>query len=361
MEPMLQIWVLIAAAKSIAILSSRSQVSNRVTCTERKVDVMIHTVLTTDWGLRYPIIGAPMAGVAEAPLAASITGAGGLGMIGIGSTASTDFLERQVDQMQNARPYGLGLMVWALKKHPELLDAALAAKPTLISLSFGDPAPYIARCHRSSIRVAVQVHDRQEARQAREAGADILVAQGSEAGGHTGSVATLPLLQIVLQEAFDLPVLAAGGIATPMGVAGVLAMGAAGAWIGTAFTVCGEARTRAAGRHRLIEVTETDTILTHVFDRIQDLDWPYEFPGRAIRNNFTAKWHGQETIMTNTPEASEEFAAHRGDYSVDYLYAGQAVGLVDRLRSAADLVQWLGQGAEDYLHQRIDMLVGHRA
>ncbi|NMP23267.1 NAD(P)H-dependent flavin oxidoreductase [Sulfobacillus harzensis] len=314
---------------------------------------MLSTPLMKTFGLRYPIIGAPMAGVAEAPLAAAITTAGGLGMIGVGSQASPDFIIEQANLVRDQGPFGIGLMVWALKSRPHLLEAALRAKPDLISLSFGDPTPYIEPCHRMNIQTAVQVHNRQEARQARESGADILVAQGTEAGGHTGHVATFPLLQIVLQESDGRPVVAAGGIATAEGIAGALAMGADAVWIGTAFLTCSEARQRALGRARLLEATEMDTVLTHVYDRIQQLEWPEPYPGRALTNDFTSAWHGREADMLTTPGVHTEFLARRGDYRIDYLYAGQAIGLVNREERAADLVARLGTGAETHFRQRM--------
>ncbi len=313
---------------------------------------MINTPLTRDYHLRFPIIGAPMAGVAEAELALAITKAGGLGMVGIGSSASPAFIEKQGERLTAGGPFGLGLMVWALKQRPDLLDAALEVKPTLISLSFGDPTPYIERCHARGVRVAVQVHDRTETHQALVAGADLLVAQGTEAGGHTGTVATLPLLQLVLRQAGSTPVAAAGGIATPPAVAGLLAMGAAGVWVGTAFIATPESRQSSEGRAQVIASRETDTILTHVYDRLQQLAWPDAYAGRALANEFTRTWHGREADMLETSEAREHFLSHRGDYSVDYIYAGQAVGLIEEEQTAADIVAWLGSGAEEILKRR---------
>ncbi len=318
---------------------------------------MIHTPLTTLWGLRYPIIGAPMAGVAEAPLAVAISGAGGLGMLGVGSAATPDFIQSQSVAMQMSGHFGVGLMIWALKQRPELLEATLAANPMLVSLSFGDPTPYIPICHRAGVRVAVQVHDRREAQEARAAKADLLVAQGTEAGGHTGSVATLPLVQIVLEEARGTPVVAAGGIATPRAVAGVLTMGAAGAWIGTLFTVATEARQRPEGRIRLLQATENDTVLTHVYDQIQAIPWPEAFAGRALTNAFITEWQGREALMMKSSNASHTFRQRRGDYTIDYLYAGHAIGLVNQERSAADLVRWLGDEAETHLRRRTHSLL----
>lgn len=318
---------------------------------------MISTPLMKDLGLRYPIIGAPMAGVAEAPLARAITEAGGLGMIGVGSQASADFILEQAAQVRGRGPFGIGLMVWALETRPDLFDAALSTKPTVIALSFGDPTPYIEACHHLNIRTAVQVHSREEARQAREAGADILVAQGTEAGGHTGAVATLPLAQIVLQESGGRPVVAAGGIATAEGIAGALALGADAVWLGTVFLTSLEARQPAAGRARLLEATEMDTVHTHVYDRIQQLAWPEPYPGRALVNDFTRAWYGREAELVNNSSALTEFLSHRGDYRFDYLYAGQAIGLVRDEQHAGDLVVRLGTEAEAHLRQRINAIL----
>ncbi len=316
---------------------------------------MIHTPLTRDWGLRYPIVGAPMAGVADGHLAAAISCAGGLGMIGIGSQASTAFIHDQAEVARRGGPFGLGLMVWALVDRPELLDSAIREHPDLVSLSFGDPTPYVDACHSAGVRVAVQVHSRAEARQAERAGADLIVAQGTEAGGHTGTVATLPLLQIVLDTVFT-PVVAAGGIATPRGLAAVLAAGAAGAWIGTAFLATPEALHNAAGISRILAADETETILTHVFDRAQGLAWPEEYPGRALRNEFGVRWHGREEALAQSENARQIFTQGREDYSVGFIYAGQGVGMVRQVKPARDIVRTLGEEGEQWLVRRLAAL-----
>lgn len=317
---------------------------------------LIHTVLTDAWGLRYPIIGAPMAGAADGALAAAVTRAGGLGMFGIGSHDAPEFLLQQANVARSAGMFGIGLMIWALDERPDLFEAALLAHPDLIALSFGDPTPYVARCHAAGIRVATQVHSRDEALQAQSAGVDVIVAQGTEAGGHTGSVATLPLLQIVL-ETVTVPVVAAGGIVSPRGVAAVLAAGAAGAWIGTALLAAPETWHPPGARERILSARETETVLTHVFDRVQGLAWPDAYPGRALRNRFTDRWHGHEEDLGPSSEAYHTFHRERGNYDIDYIYAGQAVGLVNATRSAEDVVKTLGQGAEQWLRHRMATLI----
>src|SRR2546430_14137856 len=209
-------------------------------------------------------------------LAHAVSQAGGLGMLGIGSTESVDFLvqesaiARGTDQMH----FGIGLHTWAIEKRPDLLDAAIEARPFLISISFGSPAPYVERLHQRGILLATQVNTRAEAIQAEQAGVDLIVAQGTEAGGHvTGQVSTLPLLQTVL-DAVRIPVIVAGGIATPRGVAAVLAAGAAGVWVGTALLASPECANTDQARTRITQARETDTILTRAFDVAQGLAWP---------------------------------------------------------------------------------------
>src|SRR5438874_269287 len=148
---------------------------------------MLHTYLTTSWQLRYPIIGAPMAGVARGRLAHAVSQAGGLGMIGVGSTGRTDAIlqeadiARGTDQMR----FGIGLMAWAIERRPELLHAAIETSPFLISISFGSPAPYVEMLHQRGILLATQINTRAEAIHAAQAGVDLIVVQGTEAGGHS--------------------------------------------------------------------------------------------------------------------------------------------------------------------------------
>ncbi|MDE2572065.1 MAG: nitronate monooxygenase, partial [bacterium] len=257
---------------------------------------MIKTILTDTFSLRYPLINAPMANIARGRLARAVSQAGGLGMIGVGSGDSAEFVAAEAQTARGAdgqSPFGIGLMAWALEGKPELLTAAIEARPALISLSFGDLRASVARVRDAGIRVASQVQSREDALRAAEAGVDFIVAQGTEAGGHTGQVGTLPLLQIVL-DAVSLPVIVAGGIASARGVAAVLAAGAQGAWIGTAFLASPESETHERARERVLRARETDTVLTSLFDRAQGLAWPSRYPGRALRNRFTERWHGHE-------------------------------------------------------------------
>jgi nitronate monooxygenase len=260
--------------------------------------------------------------------------------------------------------FGIGMHTWAIEQRPDLLEAAIEAKPFLISISFGSPAPYVERLHQRGILLATQVNTRAEAIQAEQAGVDLIVTQGTEAGGHvTGQVSTLPLLQAVL-DAVRIPIIAAGGIASARGVAAALAAGAEGVWIGTALLASPECEHTESARTRITQAQETDTMLTRAFDVAQGLAWPPQYPGRALRNRFTDEWHSRVDELPQASEARQQLAQAIAskNYDLAYIYAGQAVGLVTRQQSAGDVIQHLGDGAERLLHERSALLLeGHEA
>lgn len=296
--------------------------------------------------IEVPILNAPMTPQAGGALARAVGEAGAFGMLGFDEDEAEAEIGGQLELLCVApRPrFGIGLAAWVLERRPELLDLAIAAKPALISISFGDPAPYAKRVHDAGILLGSQVQSRERARQALDAGVDILVAQGTEAGGHTGAVGTLPLLQIVL-DMTDRPVLAAGGIATGRGFAAVVAAGAAGAWVGTPFLLATESRSTPQARKRILAADETQTVLTSVFDRAQHKPWPKEFRGRAIRNAFEAEWHGREDELDQAALARFNVAKAARDLDVAHVYAGESVGLLHGERSAAEIVRTLATDA----------------
>lgn len=303
---------------------------------------MPRTWLTDRFGLDVPLVGAPMAGVSDGRLAAAVSAAGGLGMFGVPPAVPASWITEQAAvAAASGRPYGIGLMAWALPDSSGHLDAVLAARPGLVSVSFGDYAPYVEPLRQAGIAVATQAGTTEEAVAAERAGVDVVVARGGEGGGHgRDDVATLPLLQGVL-DAVGVPVLAAGGIATARGLAAVLAAGAEGAWAGTAFLACVETTASEAARRRVLDAGETGTAYGRVFDVAQRLPWPPEYGGRALRNAFFDRWHGREPELAMDEAAREELDAARraGDFDTAYVYAGQAVGLIRRQRTAADVVR----------------------
>lgn len=322
---------------------------------------MLKTPLTERWGLRYPIVNAPMTPAAGGTLARAVSDAGGLGMMGVSETWTAADIElhcRTARADDPGRKFGIGFIGWAIERHPELLDAAITQCPHLISISFVDAAPYASTIHANGILLAAQVQSRADAELALRAGADVLVAQGTEAGGHTGDVSTLLILQIVLGLT-DRPVLAAGGIATAAGLAAVLAAGAAGAWIGTPFLLAAEADVSDTVRARVSAADETQTILTGLFDNLQSLPWPKRFRGRVLRNEFAARWHGREAEAADDPALLAAFreAKRTGNFDIAHIPAGQSAGLVAGAVTAALLVAGLGDGAERLLRQRFAALL----
>jgi nitronate monooxygenase len=310
----------------------------------------LRTFLTEAWGLRVPIISAPMSPQAGPKLVAALAQCGALGMLGLVQRADpVQGLHADTAELRSLVPdarFGIGLSAWALAAQPELLDAAIALKPFAIGISFGDPTPYVTRIREAGIELICQVQNRQSALQAEAAGATLLVAQGTEAGGHTGAVGTLPLLQIVL-DTVSVPVVAAGGIATGRGLAAVLAAGAQGAWLGTPFLAAQEARNGERARERILAANETNTVLTSAFDVGQGIPWPAEFRGRALQNTFTERWDGHETELAQDAVAREDLkkAVVAEDYGVAQIYAGQTVGLVERVEPAAEIVKRIESGA----------------
>jgi len=241
-------------------------------------------------------------------------------------------------------------MIWVLETRPDLFEATVAAEPSLVSVSFGDPAPYVGPLHDAGIAVCAQVNTTADVHRALDAGVDILVAQGTEAGGHTGQRATLPLLQEVLTLT-DRPVVAAGGIATGAGMAAALVAGAAGVWIGTPLLSCTEGLNAPALRERIRAASGDETVLTRAFDVAEGAAWPERWPGRALVNDFSREWHGREDELRETPDARRLVVEGRrtGDPAHAPIYAGESVGLVTEERSASEVVRRMTAEAETFL------------
>jgi nitronate monooxygenase len=316
---------------------------------------MISTWLTETFGLRVPVVGAPMAGPGEGPLAAAVSAAGGLGMVGVNASRSGGWVLEQASVAgAGGAPYGIGLMAWVLDRDESQLEAVVASAPApaLVSVSFGTFEPYVDRLREAGLTVAVQAGTVAEARRAESAGAHAVVARGAEGGGHgRDEVGTLPLLQGVL-DAVRVPVLAAGGIGTARGLAAVLAAGAAGAWVGTAFLTTREASTSTAARERLLAADETSTAYGRVFDVAQRLGWPEEYGGRALRNDYFDRWRDRVDELAHDEAAAGELEQARRDQDFDtaYIYAGQGAGLLREERTVADVLGELA-GAEELLRR----------
>jgi nitronate monooxygenase len=219
-------------------------------------------------------------------------------MVGIGSAGCALVFDEQLGHLRELdRPFGIGLVDWVIASEPRLLTAALAANPALLSVSFGEDFSWVRRAHDAGIAAATQVGYLRAAERAVEAGCDVVIARGAEGGGHgEPTVGTLPLLAAILDH-LSVPVLAAGGVSS----GAVLAAGASGAWLGTAFCACTETLLSDKAVRALLAAQDTDTVSTRVFDIAQR--YPATFPERVLRNRFTDRWHGHEQELSAEPHA----------------------------------------------------------
>jgi len=310
----------------------------------------LRSALTDMFGIEHPIVLAPMGGVAGGRLAAAVAEGGGLGMIG-GGRGDADWLQRECALAASGteRPWGIGLLSWAIDQ--DTIAAAIAWRPAAIMLSFGDPAPFAPAIHDAAIPLIVQVTSMAEARRALDVGADVVVAQGTEAGGHGGGRSTLPFVPAVVDVAGAVPVLAAGGIADGRGLAAALVLGAAGAVVGTRFEATTEALLDADEATAILAAGASDTILGRVADVAADAGWPAVYPARTLRNAFTDTWQNREDELGDDDEALNEFRAGVDRADMDYVpvWAGEAVDLITELHGASALVGRISAEAVDAL------------
>lgn len=300
----------------------------------------IETALTRLLGIRHPILLAPMGSAAGGKLAAAVTHAGGLGLLGSGY-ADDKAIRRELSEVGNAR-VGIGFILWALDKNPAALDVALDAKPTAIMLSFGDPSPFTSRIKAAGCKIICQVQTLDQAKQAADAGADVIIAQGRDAGGHSGTTrGTIGLVPAVVDAVGTIPVVAAGGIADGRGLAAALSLGAAGVSMGTRFTATRESLWSQAMKEKTVASGGDQTAQTRVFDIVRAAAWPAIYPGRALRNDFFERWHGQEEALTEQQkEVDARYSATApDDLSQRVVWAGESVDLVRDIPSARDLIE----------------------
>ncbi len=296
-------------------------------------------------------MAAPMGGLSDGPLAAAVSNAGALGSVqAMHRTKDATWVVEQVAAARAAttHPFAVGFITEFVRFEPARFDAVIAQRVPVIALSFGEPAPYIAAAHDAGSLVICQVQTVHQAGEAVDAGADALAAQGTEAGGHTGTMGLLPLLGSVLDRCPDVPVLAAGGVANGRTLAGVLAMGADGAWIGSAFIATTEASPADERTKDLIVASDgADTVLTHAYDILDGLPWPAGIGDRVRANSFTTRWQGRDAELRTQREAVERPTGSDLDER-DVRY-GQSAAFVHAVRPAAEVVREIVADAEDFL------------
>jgi nitronate monooxygenase len=319
----------------------------------------LNTRLTEFFGIEHPILLAPMALISGGRLAAAVTSAGGLGLIG-GGYGDAEWLRREFDQADGAR-VGVGFITWSLARKPELLDAALARQPSTVMLSFGDLRPLADRIRAAGVPLTAQVQNLDHARQALDAGADIIVAQGGEAGGHGMSVRSTftlvpDVVDLVAEHSPDTLVLAAGGVADGRGLAAALALGADGAIVGTRFWASPEALVSPRAHQRAIQASGDDTFRTRVYDVVRRLDWPAEYNERALGNSFLDTWHGNKAqLRESLPEAvaTYEKAVAAEDFDAAAMLVGEAVGRIREVRPVADIVADMAHDAARIVNRSV--------
>lgn len=327
---------------------------------------MIRTPLCDLLGIQLPILNAPMGGgYANSALAAAVSGAGGLGMIGGTTGGGVDWLRGEVRTVRDHtdRPFGIGF-ISHLDSTMALMEAALADGVRLIAHSFTDPGPFIGPAHAAGALVLCQVQTVDQARAAVAAGADVIIAQGTEAGGHTGMASTLPLVPAVVDAVHPVPVIAAGGIADGRGIAAALMLGAQGAWLGTRFITTPESGYPEAKKARVVAAGTSDTVFTLAHDIADRLPWPADIRGRTIRNAFSDRWHGREDELARwIGTHREEHATNQqaNDPDETSLYAGQAAGLITSLEPAADIVRRLTAEAEEAIRASLRLIRDNEA
>jgi nitronate monooxygenase len=309
----------------------------------------LRTAFTRALSVEHPIALAPMGGFSGGALAAAVSNGGGLGLVGAGRS-DWDWLEPELAMAagQTTRPWGVGFQSWAVDAGT--VQRALEYQPRAVMLSFGDPAALAEPVRRAGVTLIVQVTDLDEARQALDVGADIIVAQGTEAGGHSGGRgrATLPFVPVVVDLAAPTPVLAAGGIADGRGLAAALVLGAAGALIGTRFQASLEALIPAAAAKAILDGSGEDTERNRVLDIARGAPWPARYPARTLRNAFLDRWRGREDELAADPAALAAYreAAADGDPALVPVWASEAIDLISEISPAADIVGRLAADAE---------------
>lgn len=311
---------------------------------------MLTTLLTQKYGLRYPVISAPMAGHSDGRWAAAVSNAGGFGLFGA-ATFTPERLQQEIESARSLtqRPFGVGLITSFLPDQQDLLDIAVAAKVDAIALSFEDPGPWAQRIRDAGISLICQVQSMESARQALDAGAEVLAVQGREAGGHTGTPSLLPLLEEVLDAFPDQIVVAAGGIASGRTLAAVMAAGAHGAWIGTRLLATPESSIPEEHKQFIVQSNTADTVFTPVYDIVAGGRWPHGVEARLMRNRFAEEWTGRERELEDRlPEVLATLSAARQTDPWQHLpvYMGTGVSAIRAIEPVADVIASICDEAE---------------
>jgi nitronate monooxygenase len=321
-------------------------------------DTMISTRLTERFGIRHPIICAPMALVTGGALAAAVSRAGGLGIVGgayAGTLGGEPDLETELIRAKSSK-FGVGFITWALERAPKVLTMALKHSPFCVFLSFGDPRPFAAEIREAGAVLICQVQFLSQIDMALEAGAAAVVVQGTEAGGHGANRSTFPFVpeaaDYLKQRSPKTLLIAAGGIADGRGLAAALMLGADGAVVGTRLWASAEALTPKAHTDKAIGKSGDATIRTKVLDALRGTPWPREYSFRFLKNKLTDEWADREAEAFRafgTLSAKYAQARAQNDLDTVAVICGEAVGLLRDRPTAESIVQSMATQAADLL------------
>jgi nitronate monooxygenase len=324
---------------------------------------MLRTRLTERFELDHPVISAPMGFAAGGKLAAAVSAAGGLGLIGAGY-GEEGWLREQIAAAAGQR-VGCGFITWSLMKQPHLLDIALEGAPAAMFLSFGDPEPFVGRIRQAGVPLICQIQTLADARRAIDLGADVLVAQGAEAGGHGEKRGTFTLVpeiaDLVSARAPETLVCAAGGVGDGRGLAAALALGADGVVVGTRFWASEEALVHPNLQAAAVAATGDETVRSRVIDMLRGLDfWPARYDLRTLTSGATDRWHGKEgelRAVADVEMARYAEVAAKGDARNVSGIAGEAVGLIHGIAPAGAILRTIVSEAEEILRRAPSWIV----
>jgi NAD(P)H-dependent flavin oxidoreductase YrpB (nitropropane dioxygenase family) len=323
---------------------------------------MIHTRICDLLGIVHPIVLGGMGTATTAPLVAAVSNAGGFGTLGTSAfNAATLDTEVASIRERTEKPFGINHLLFQIQE--DMFTVTLRARPTVTAFAWArkdqNLRDYFQRAHDIGAKVMYAAGDVPEAVRAAEAGADVLVAQGTEAGGHVGWMASLPLVPMIVKAIAPLPVLSAGGIADGRGLAAALALGAEGVLLGTRFMATPEAPIHPNFKQAIVKSDGHDTVLTEIPDLTTQRVWPGAM-SRAQRNKFIERWSGREwALRQNAQEVGKQAAAARaaGDVDNATLSFGQDAGLIDSIKSVKEVIEDIVTEAEEIIKGRLPSLL----
>jgi NAD(P)H-dependent flavin oxidoreductase YrpB (nitropropane dioxygenase family) len=323
---------------------------------------MIHTRICDLLGIPHPIVLGGMGSATTAPLVAAVSNAGGFGTLGTSAfNAATLASEIAAIRERTDKPFGVNHLLFQIEH--DMFAVTLRARPTVAAFAWArkdqNLAEYFQRAHDAGCKVMHMAGEIAEARRAAAAGADVIVAQGTEAGGHVGWMASLALVPMMVKAVAPLPVLAAGGIADGRGLAAALALGAEGVLLGTRFMATPEAPIHPNFKQAIVKSDGHDTVLTEIPDLASQRVWPGAM-SRAQRNRFIERWAGREwAIRQDAAEIGKQVAAARAAGDVDNapLSFGQDAGLIDSIKTVREVVQDIVTEAEKIIKDRLPRLL----